>query len=38
MKKQDFLFIFVLVIIFLPFFVSEPVTIGISLSTLYMAW
>jgi len=25
MKKQDFLFIFVLVIIFLPFFVSEPV-------------
>ena len=25
MKKKDFLFIFVLVIIFLPFFVSEPV-------------
>lgn len=25
MKKQDFLFIFVLVIIFLPFFVSESI-------------
>lgn len=38
MKKQDFLFIFVLVIIFLPFFVSESIYNWISLSTLHMAW